>query len=105
MENEQEWIKQDGAGLWIPKKIDSELIGVVITTMTGNYGKQWLIQTKDNEEIKTPSHKVLQSRMDKIKEGDVIKIVYKGDEPSKIRGYNPTPIYEVFKKKIDEPSD
>lgn len=105
MENGQEWIKQDGAGLWTPKKIDSELIGVVMAVTNGTYGRQWVIQTKENDEIKTPSHKVLQSRMDKIKEGDVIKIVYKGDEPSKIRGYNPTPIYEVFKKKIIEPSD
>lgn len=95
----EEWIKQEGAGIWLPKEKDAELKGEVIRINTeGLYGVQYLIQDTDGAEWLTPSHKVLQNRMQKVKEGENVKIVYVGQEPPKVRGQNPTEMYEVFIK-------
>lgn len=93
------YIKQEGAGLWLPEKEGDELKGEVTDMIEGTYGNQYLIKKENGEEIKTPSHKVLQNRMAKIKTGDHIKIVYIKEEPPSVKGQNPTKIYDVYKKK------
>ena len=94
------WEKQEGAGIWIPEKEGDELIGEVTFVNTeGLYGVQYTIKDEKGEEVKTPSHKVLQNRMQKAQVGTEVKIVYKGNEPPKIRGQNPTEMYEVFFEK------
>ena len=50
----------------------------------------------DGEEVLTPSHKVLQNRMQKATVGTQVEIIYRGNEPPKVRGQNPTEMYEVF---------
>jgi len=57
------------------------------------------IKTDTGEEHRTPSHKVLQSRMAKIVVNDKIKIVYEKEEPPKLKGQNPTKIYAVYKQE------
>lgn len=96
---EDEYVRQEGAGLWLPEKEGDELKGEVTEIVTGTYGQQFVIKKSDGEEIKTPSHKVLQNRMVKIKTGDHIKIVYLKEEPPTLKGNNPTKLYDVFKKK------
>lgn len=91
------WEKQEGAGIWIPEKEKDELVGEVTFINTeGLYGVQYTIKKDDGEEVKTPSHKVLQNRMQKAKVGTKVKIVYMGNEPPKVRGQNPTEMYEVY---------
>ena len=93
----ENWKKQEGAGIWIPEKEGQELIGEVTHIDTeGLYGTQYVVKKTDGEEVRTPSHKVLQNRMQKAVVGTEVKIVYKGNEPPKIRGQNPTEIYEVY---------
>ena len=95
-----EYVKQEGAGIWIPEKEGYELIGEVVDVLTeGSYGTQWGIKKDDGEEIKTPSHKVLQNRMAKAVVGTELKIVHTGTEPPAIKGYNPTSMYDVFFKE------
>ena len=95
-----DWEKQEGMGMWLPDKEDDELIGVVEDVLDeGAYGRQFSIKKEDGDTILTPSHKVLQSRMGKVKKGDQVKIVYKGEEPPAVKGNNPTKLYEVFVKK------
>lgn len=95
----EEWEKQESTGMWIPTEEGQELVGEVVEILTeGSYGPQWVIKT-DEEETRTPSHKVLQNRMAKAKKGDTVKIVYKGEEPPNVKGQNPTKIYEVFIKR------
>ncbi len=92
-----EWKKQEGAGIWLPQKEDEQLQGEVThVNREGLYGTQYTVKKKDGDEVLTPSHKVLQNRMQKADVGTKIKIVYKGNEPPKIRGQNPTEMYEVF---------
>lgn len=92
-----EYEKQEGAGIWFADNEGDELIGEVIhINKEALYGVQYTIKKEDGEEVLTPSHKVLQNRMQKAEVGTKIKIVYKGNEPAKIRGNNPTEMYEVY---------
>jgi hypothetical protein len=93
-----EWEKQEGLSMWLPEKEGEELIGKVLDIVEGAYGVQYILET-DKGVVRTPSHKVLQSRMAKVKKGDTIKIVFSGSEPPSVKGQNPTKLYEVYKKK------
>lgn len=91
------WEKQEGAGIWLPDKENEELVGEVThIDRDGLYGVQYTIKKSDDDEVKTPSHKVLQNRMQKAEVGTKVKIVFTGTEPPKIRGQNPTTMYEVY---------
>lgn len=90
------WEKQEGSGLWLPEKEGDELIGEVTDVKEGTYGNQFVIKKQDGEEIRTPSHKVLQNRMTDATVGTKVKIVYIGEEPPSVKGQNPTKMYDVF---------
>lgn len=95
--NDKNYVKQEGAGIWLPENEKDELEGKVTAINTeGLYGVQYTIKKSDDEEVLTPSHKVLQNRMQKAKVGTQVKIVYTGVEAPKIRGQNATRIYEVY---------
>lgn len=91
------YVKQEGAGIWLPEKEKEELEGEVThINREGLYGVQYTIKKSDDDEVLTPSHKVLQNRMQKAKVGTKVKIVFMGTEAPKIRGQNPTSMYDVF---------
>ena len=92
------YIKQEGAGIWLPTKEKEELEGEVTHINTeGLYGVQYTVKKKDGgEEVLTPSHKVLQNRMQKAIVGTKVKIIFTGTEAPKIRGQNPMTMYDVF---------
>ena len=91
------YVKQEGAGIWLPEKENEELEGEVVHINTeGLYGTQYTIKKEDDEEVLTPSHKVLQNRMQKAEKGTKVKIVFTGTEAPKIRGQNETKMYDVF---------
>ena len=91
------YVKQEGAGIWLPKD-EKEILEGEVTSINreGLYGTQYTIKKSDGEEVVTPSHKVLQNRMQKAAVGTKVKIVFVGTEPPKIRGQNPTTMYDVF---------
>ncbi len=100
MGNNDEWQKQEGAGIWLPENEGDELLGEVTHVNTeALYGTQYTIKKEDGEEILTPSHKVLQNRMQKAEKGVNVRIVFKGTEAPKVRGQNPTSMYDVYFKK------
>ena len=91
------YVKQEGVGLWLPQKEKDELEGQVTNINTeASYGTQYTIKKNNGDEVLTPSHKVLQNRMQKATVNTKVKIVYMGNEPPKIKGNNPTEMYEVF---------
>ena len=91
------YVKQEGAGIWLPKDEKEELEGEVThINREGLYGVQYTVKKSDGDEVLTPSHKVLQNRMQKADVGTKVKIVFIGTEPPKIRGQNPTSMYDVF---------
>ena len=95
----EEWEKQEVGKFWNPENDGDELIGEVTEITQGIYGNRWLIKKDDDEEILTPSHKMLQGKMSGIRAGDTIRIVFKGTDLPKVKGQNPTKVYEVFRKK------
>jgi hypothetical protein len=83
---------------WQPKETDDSLIGQVVEQKLGNYGKQYLIKESDGKTLWTPSHKVLQDRLEsaKVGIGDKVKIVFVGKSPSKDAAKNDTSLYKVY---------
>lgn len=94
-----EWKEIGTKTFWNAEKEGDELIGEIISTFEGNFGTQYVIQKEDGEEMTTPSHKVLQNRLNECKVGDVVRIVFNKIEPPSIKGNNPTKIYSVYKKE------
>ena len=90
------WKRQESS-MWLPEKEKEEIIGVVVDiNLDGLYGKQYTLKTDDGKSIQLPSHKVLEARLISVKVNDKIKVVYLGEEPAKVKGNNPTRMYDVF---------
>ena len=76
---------------------DDEIIGKVQGVHEGKFGTRWTIEQKEGEQIITPSHKILQAKMQGVEFGTDVKIIYDGEEDSG-KG-NPTKLYTVFTAK------
>ena len=93
------WVKQESDfNVWKPTEVKEELSGQVVEIKESDeYGSQYMIvKSGSDEQILTPSHKVLQTRLKKAVVGSIVKIVYEGEEPPAVKGRHPTRIYEVF---------
>lgn len=96
----EEWEEvKSSMNMWLPEKVGDILIGTILEKRDGSYGPQWLIKLETGEELWTPSHKVLQNRMNMIMLGSTVKIEKAEDLPPKVRGQNPTSMYKVSIKK------
>lgn len=94
------WKEQESSGeMWLPENKGDELIGQLVNVEQGMYGNQYIIRLPEGNETKTPSHKVLQSRMSRVAIGETIKIVFEGQEPPAVKGQNPTKLYKVYVKE------
>lgn len=91
------WEPQTGTNRWQAQAIGETIQGSITSIdVHEKWGKQYSIMQADGEEIKLPSHKVLQGLLSKAKIGDIVKIRYEGEEPPKTRGENPTKLYKVW---------
>jgi len=96
------WEKQEGnMDFWNPEE-GEELIGEVKELVQGNYGLQIQVQKEDGSVVTTPSHKVLQAKLNKIEKGNKVKIVYVKQDLPKVKGQNGVKLYEVYIDK-EEP--
>lgn len=85
--------------LWKPAKEGEVLEGVVLSKRThAQFGDSWGIETPKGE-IQTPSHKVLQNRMQNVNVGDSVRITFQGLEAPKLKGQSPMAMYKVERKK------
>ena len=80
---------------WKPESIGEEIEGEVISVNTDDFGLNVHVKV-NNDDITLPSHKVLQNRLSGVKVGDFIKVQYIREELPKIKGNNPTKIYDVW---------
>lgn len=98
-EKEEEWEEVQAAGdlLTLEKPGDS-VIGKIKEKQEGIYGPRWVIETEGGDLV-TPSHKVLQSRLQNVSIGATVKIERLEDLPPAQRGFNPTTMYKVSVKK------
>jgi hypothetical protein len=82
--------------IWTPHPGD-DLVGTVAERVVGMFGEQLVIEDERTHElVRTPSHKVLQSRLADVLLGARVRIVALADLPPKVRGQNPTKMYEVY---------
>lgn len=87
-----------GLDIWLPEKEGEELEGTIVKVDSeGQFGLQATIKNKNGEEIMTPSHKWLQNQLRRLEAGDKVRIVFKGEEPPKVKGQSPTKVYQSFK--------
>jgi hypothetical protein len=86
--------EQFGTDFWSPKEIGTSIEGKIIHIEEGIFGKVYELQNKE-EKIRTPSHKVLQNKINKAKIGDYCKIVFTGEGLPKARGENGAKLYDV----------
>ena len=94
-----EYEKQENSSFWAPEKKGDELIGEVIAIDNGQYGKNYTVKRADGTCAITGANKALLPRMAKVIVGSHVKIVYQGEELPKVKGYNPTKLFDVFIKK------
>jgi len=95
------WEKQELGSYWKPEAAGEEQIGVIDKIEDNEqFGKQYTIKQAETGDIVTlPSHKVLQNRLVNAIVGSKVKIVYTGEELPKVKGNNPTKMYEVYLDK------
>jgi hypothetical protein len=96
------WEERDtkkNSNMWIPAKDGDELVGEITEVKQGQFGMQYLICKENDEEVLTPSHKVLQNRMEGLTVGTAVKIVYTGTELPTVKGQNGMKMYKVFVNK------
>lgn len=94
-----EWEKQESSGFWKPEEKGEELVGKVRSIGEGTYGTKYTIEQENGETVILPAYKVLLARLENVKVDDMVKIVYKGDEAPKIKGWKPTKLFDVYVKK------
>lgn len=92
------YVKQESdRNFWKPEEDGNVIEGeVIVIDDSGEFGKQYHIKNSDDVVIVTPAHKVLQSRMIKAVIGTKVKIEFTGEELPKIKGNNPTRMYNVY---------
>lgn len=84
--------------IWQPKTKEEYIEGKVISIIDGTYGKSFIILTKEDIRIRTPSHKHLQNILDKAGMYEYLRIVYKGNKPTS-KG-NDIELYSVWRKLV-----
>lgn len=94
-----EWeLQEPTSDTWLPEKVGDQLTGLIIDERESQYGGiQYQVKTPQDEAWWTPSHSALQSRLKETGEGDLVKIEYRGEEPTN-KG-NPVKIYKVWKAR------
>jgi len=93
------WEEVADSNYWNPEKEGDEVEGVITSINKDDFGLKVTIENK-GKAIVLPSHKVLQSRLQNCKVGDMIKVIFEKKELPKIKGHNPTNIYKVLTKKV-----
>lgn len=95
---EFEEVTSDFANIWMPQESGDTLRGTVKKISEGIYGIYAQIEELGSgENVQTPAHKILQTRIEKLNPGDFVKIVYKGE--TKTQGGRNVNDYQVFRRK------
>ena len=93
------WIEQTSSSFWKPEQIGDSIEGELTKIEDGTYGTNYTLKQADGTNIIPGAYKALISRMANANIGDMVKIVYDGQEAPKMKGYKPTKLFKVFVKK------
>ena len=90
-------VEDDKMNIWLPTKKGDSIEGTIVKKQEGKFGEQCEIKVEGEEKtVFTPSHGVLQNRLAQRSVGELIKIVYVGEELPTVKGNNPTKMYDVY---------
>lgn len=92
------WEEIRESNFWSPKNKGEAVEGVIISMETDNFGLKVTVEQSDKKMVVLPSHAVLQSRIKNCKVGEIIKVIFEGQDLPKVKGRNPTNIYKILKK-------
>lgn len=99
---EEKWEDVKGSSnLWLPTKVGEAIEGAIVAMEKNQYGIQAKIELKDGQQLLTPSHKVLQSRLADCKVGDYVRITFEKEELPTVKGRQGTKIYKIARKVIE----
>ena len=99
MNRQMEEVKGNQA-YWKPVAKEDQISGVITKiNKEGKFGIQFCIDDERQGEVWTPSHKVIQNRLEGSKVGEYVQIVFLGTELPSIKGNNPTSLYRVMREK------
>jgi len=93
------WEEVADSNYWNPVIEGESVEGIITLVNKDDFGLKVTIES-NGKAIVLPSHKVLQSRLQTCKVGDMIKVIFEKKELPKIKGHNPTNIYKVLTKKV-----
>lgn len=92
--------ERKGKELWLPTEPGTEIIGEITNIdLAGDYGTKYELKTPEGLEVRLPQHKVLQDRLEGVRKGAVVKIIFEREDPPTKKGNNPTKIYKVFEDR------
>lgn len=94
-----EEMEGSGGSFWKPTEPNEAIQGTVVAKdESGDYPPQWVIQTDEGVEITTPSHGMLQNKMEDVEIGEDVVIVFEGSRPVPGKE-SELMLYRVFRKK------
>ena len=65
--------------IWLPEREGEILEGEIVEIREGEYGIYAMVKEKTSGLLlRTPAHKLLQSKLNRLSEGDYIRIIYQG---------------------------
>jgi len=97
---DEEEVGGEFADYWHPEIKHDELKGVVMAIGESEFGIYCDIETEDGLTFRTPAHKILQNRLQKLQEGDYVRIVYEGRIRTKSGRWAEN--YRVFRRKLPD---
>ena len=100
----EEELKGKKSMYWKPETKGEEIVGVMVESRNDkDYGLQCRIENKMQDiDVWTPSHRVLQNKLQEAKVGDKLRIIYDGEEETSKQGKNPTKLYRVFRIRTEK---
>jgi len=97
---DEEEVGGEFVDFWHPETKHDELRGVVISIGESEFGIYADIETEEGLTFRTPAHKILQNRLEKLQEGDFVRIVYEGRIRTKSGRWAEN--YRVFRRKVPD---
>lgn len=85
---------------WEPVNLNDTIIGIIIKSEEGKYGKQWTLSVSEGEELTLPNLYVIDSKLKESNIGDIVKIVYLG-EVDTAKG-KPYKNFEIYRKSLPQ---
>ena len=94
-----EFEERTGGNFWKPENEGDSVEGRLVEIRDGKYGAVYDVEKSDGTLITVSTSAVLANRIRKNDVGKEVRIVFDGQQASKLKGKNPTNLFKVFFRK------